>query len=1502
MNSTSPPPSAIAVIGMAGRFPGANSVSAFWTNLRRGEESIATLSAEALTAAGIGAEVLADPAYVRRAPVLDGVDEFDADFFNFSPAAARMTDPQHRLFLQCAWHALEDAGCDPARFDGSIGVYGTSSASGYLGYNLLSHRNLDTVMGQGVNTDLMNLTFHNERDFLATRVSHQFNLRGPSIAVQTACSSSLVAVHLACQSLLNDECDIALAGGVSIRIPHHVGYWHEPGSIVSAVGHCRPFDVRADGTVFGSGVGIVVLKPLQTALDDGDRIHAVIRGAAVNNDGAMKMGYAAPSAAAQADVIAEAHAVADIDCSTVSYIETHGTGTPLGDPIEIDGLRRVFAGPSSARRVPCVLGSVKSNIGHLEVASGIAGLIKTILCLKNRAIPATLHFVSPNPELHLDRSPFVVQSEYGAWKADGVRRAGVSSFGVGGTNAHVVVEEAPPVPVREVRPGPHLFLLSAGTADGLKELRSELAVELSGPDALDLSDVAFTLERRRGEKIRMAAVVHDRQQSVRVLEAADHDSALADNSLADNAFVGEIPESPESPGSDSRVVFLFPGQGAQHAGMARGLYESEPVFTEHFDSCAQGFADQLGIDLRAEVFDGPGANLVRTDHAQPALFAVEYALAALTASYGVRPSALAGHSIGEYVAATLAGVFDLPTAITAVSARARLMHSAPPGAMAAVALTPRDIVEHLSPGLDVAAVNDPGNCVVSGSEDGIRELLERLAERGLPARRMRTSHAFHSSSMEPVLPEFTNVLARLTLREPTTPLLSNITGTWMTAAEATDPARWARQIGATVRFSDELDVLLQTPARVLVEVGPGGSLTASATRQPRWSDQHRAVRLMRHQLQSRDDRDTFLLALGQLWSAGVDADWSRLRPGLSPRCVSLPGYPFARQRHWVEHKPSTVQPTSSVPADTGRPVVSGNGADGDRDTADGRQQRIEATLNRIWTESLGVETIDRNANFFELGGDSVTAIVIARDLTKAGLDLSPQDLFEHQSVAALAAALTARYGAGGLADPCSDVENPPVPPNIAYFAERGLRDGGRWCVPLILRLSSEVSVDDVRSVLTAVTNHHDALRLAIVERAGTWEQHIVEPGDFTQLATRSLPEDPEDVAGSPAERDAISAILGELVGGRDSSYPPLAATYITGAQGGPRHLAIAMHHLAGDNESREILMTDIFTAFGQRLAGEDIALQPVTTTWREWSQRCVGLATHPAILKSRDFWLDNARRATLRVADQDIAEPPRADDLTRLSSVLTIAQTAEVDEAQRSLRLAADEILLAALGRTIARTVGDGVLAVDLAGHGRSVLKPDIDLHRTVGWFTTLYPVPLYCAERENATATEMLDRVNRTLEAVPHEGIGHGLLRYVYAPTARRLAAERQPDVFFSYLGTIPTLPSGEGPVQFDVDAAMPAREMLPGLGHAVELRVYRSSGLLHLDWWYDTRRLGRATAEALAERFPLTLAELIEEALASTDADGGVASQDETFTLVDLSALDGAQVAGETGGGRGA
>ncbi len=1464
------PDNAIAVVGMAGRFPGANNVSDFWDNLRRGEESIVTLSEQDLRAAGIGDEVLANPGYVRRAPLVDGFDEFDADFFGFPPQLARKLDPQHRLFLQCAWHAFEDAGCDPAQFDGSIGVYGTSSPSGYLMHNLASHHGGGAFMATGLDFEQFNLFLQNDKDFLATRVSHQFDLRGPSISVQTACSSSLVAIHLACQSLLSGECDMALAGGSSLAVPHRVGYWNSPGAMVSAAGHCRPFDVRADGTVFGSGVAIVALKPLQAAIDAGDRIHAVIRGSAINNDGSMKMGYAAPNPAAQADVIAEAHAVSGIDASSVSYVETHGTGTALGDPIEVQGLKAAFAVSETPRPGPCVLGSVKSNIGHLEVAAGVVSLIKAILCLKHKAIPATLHFTSPNPELHLDETPFTVQSAYGPWEWDGVRRAGVSSFGVGGTNAHVVLEEAPveapPVAAAAKSGRPQVLLLSARTAAALEESRAALAATLAGPEGPDLSDAAFTLSARRKHNITMAAVVHDREHAAKILRASEHD----------NVFVGEsISRGEAAEPSAARVVFMFPGQGAQHVGMARGLYDTEPVFAEHFDTCVAGFRDEMGpetnLDLRAEIFGDATTDLERIDRSQPALFTVEYALAKLVDTYGVRAGAYIGYSTGEYVAATLAGVFDLETAIKTVSLRARLMHESPAGSMVAVALGPDDIAEYLTPGVDLSAVNDPGNCVVAGPNDQIRAFTQRLREDGITARRVRATHAFHSSAMDPMAAQFQDFLSGVELSRPNTPLLSNLTGTWMSDEQATDPASWARQISATIRFADELDVVLTDPDRVLVEMGPGGSLTGSAMRHPKWSSKHRAVRLMRHPVQNTDDRDAFLVGLGQLWAADVAVEWSPLT-GSANSIVSLPGYPFARERHWVDPKPTvwTQAPAEANGSSTNGAAVAAAPVNG--------QSATEATLHRIWTQCLGVTSLDRNANFFDLGGDSLIAIGISTSANNSGLSVTPQHLYEHPTVAGLAAALDAEFTGAGLTEPLSTEAQLPVPANIAGFFEHGVQDTGRWRVPLIFRLAPHVTIDDVRSVLTALANHHDALRLQFVDRIGTWVQHITEPQEFQHLSSRILPNE----AG--AERAAVLDIMTELAA-QDDLSAPFAATYIAGGEDGS-YLVLCAHEMIADIASREILLTDLFTALSQQLAGEEILLPPTGAGWRDWSLRTGALATHPAVVDTRDFWLEGLSKATVRLGDPGIAAPPRADDLLRLPSTLNVAETAEVDDARRRLGVSIDEVLLAALSRTIAQTVAEGVVSVDLEGSGRSVLRPDVDLRRTIGRFTTIYPAPLRCTT--DGDATELLSTVADTLKSVPHFGVGYGLLRYVYAPTARTLAAAGASDIHLRNVGIVPEPPRLDAPVQFDSDAALPVRDPIPGLGHAIELRVYRHSGSLHLDWWYDARRVPSKRAQALAQRFPIALRALLSDALEAIPDDSDTGSQPMELALVDLSSFD--------------
>ena len=1458
------PPNAIAVIGMAGRFPGADSLTEFWANLRAGEESIVTLSEETLRAAGVSTRTLEDPAYVRRAALLHGIDEFDADYFGMTPFTARMMDPQQRLFLQTAWHALEDSGYDPATFDGAIGVFASSTASGYLMDNLMSHRDTHTMVGEGITVEMFNLVLLNDKDHLATRVSHELNLRGPSLSVQTACSSSLVAVHLACQSLLAGECDVALTGASAIRVPHQVGYTYEPGAMVSPSGHCRPFDATSDGTLFGSGVAALILKPLQAALDDGDRIHAVIRGSAINNDGALKITYAAPAVAGQAEVVAEAHAVADVDASTIGFVETHGTGTPLGDPIEIEALRQAFELAEQDRPGPCLLGSVKSNIGHLDAASGVAGLVKTILCLKNKAIPPTVHYTAPNPELHLENTPFVVADTYTPWESDGPRRAGVSSFGVGGTNAHVVVEEAPPTgPAAPGPDGPQVLLLSARTTDSLQDAKAALAGELSRNEDLALPDVAFTLAGRRTHEVRLAAVVADRADAVAVLSAADHE----------NVSVGRHPAGAGA--GAQRAAFLFPGQGAQHIGMARGLYDTEPVFRENFDRCAAGFDRELGIDLKTEVFTG--SSLESTELAQPALFAVEYSLAQLVMSYGVHPAALAGHSIGELVAAAVAGVFDLDDAVRVVAMRARLMHAAPAGAMVAVAAAPEDIAAQLTEDIDLAALNEAGSCVVAGPDEAIREFTNRLATVGVVARRVRTSHAFHSQSMDSVLAPFAEFLSTVTLHPPRIPMLSNVTGTWMTDEEATDPGRWARHIRSTVRFAEDIETLLGDAHRVLVEVGPGGSLTGSAVRMPGWSDTHRAVRLMRHPVQTRDDRDAFLLALGQLWAAGVEVDWSR-RYGESPRRVTLPGYAFARQRYWIDPD-TTVTRTAGAAAPGAAAETAAAGQAGA--PADARTQ-MQTTLQRIWSQCLGVESVAPGDNFFELGGDSLVAIGVAMTASHEGVELTPQDLYDNSTLAALADALVARHASGGLSSQDTGDLNPPVPPNILRFLERGLAEPGRWRLPLVLRIDPRVSRDDVHAVLSAVVDQHDALRMRVVNRAGLWEQQIDEPGAVVELGERALPAGAADAV----ERAALNALIAETLAAQDLTAPPLTATYVVDAEGAARFLVLTVHGMVDDTTSREVLVTDLLTAFGQRLAGDDIALEPATTSWRDWSQRCTALAAHPAVLERRSYWIDTEAAATVRPADGTVTGAPGSADLRRLPTALTPEQTSQIDNARRVLQASTEEILLATLARRLAATVGEGVATVDLSGAGRSVLRPDVDFRRTLGWFGTLHPVALPCIGVAGASAAQLLAEVSQTVKAVPHHGIGYGLLRYLHAPTAAHLAAAGAADVHLSYLGMIPEWQASDAPVQFDADSELTVRETLPGLGHAIELRSYRHGGVLHIDWWYDTRRVPAATVEALAGQFPATLITVIGEALTGDGDQADSDAEDEALALVDLSA----------------
>ncbi len=876
--------SAFAIIGMSGRFPGAETVDDFWRNLRDGVESRHVFTDEELAAEGVSRSNLHHPRLVRSGFMLKDIDKFDADFFGINPREAELLDPQHRLFLETAWVAMENAGYDPDAVAGPIAVFGGATLSGYLNANVLKNANVWKTVGvrQGI--------FGSVPDYMVSRVAYKLNLRGPSYFVQTACSTSLVAVHLACQSLRNGECDMALAGGVSVQIPHAAGYIYEDGGMMSPDGVCRTFDANARGTVFGSGVGLVVLKRLGDAIADRDNIHAIIRGTATNNDGSLKVGFTAPGIAGQAKVISDAMANAGVSPDSISYIEAHGTGTELGDPIEVAALTRAYR-TQTDRRGYCALGSVKPNVGHLDAAAGVSSLIKTIMALKHQQLPPTINFDRPNPKIDFESSPFVVNTTLTAWPANGEpRRAGVSSFGFGGNNAHVIVEEAPvPEPANPSR-SQQVLVLSARTPTALEAVAGALAKELRRQPDIDIADVAFTQHvGRRTFAHRRAIVCASAQEAIEALDGTD----------VRRVYNGQVATK------DRSVVFLFPGQGTQYVGMGRGLYEDEPLFREIVDDCCDRLCSELGFDLRDVLYPDAGPSdesadrLKRTMVTQSALFVTEYALARLWMSWGVRPSACLGHSIGEFVAACISGVMALPDALRLVALRGRLMEQMAEGVMVAVPLPESRVRTMLGEGMWLATINAPSLCVVSGERDAIGRFVERLSLEGVECRQLHTSHAFHSGMMEGAVPPFVAAVREVELHAPTIPYLSNLTGGWATEALVTDPEYWGRHLREAVRFADNVGALLQEPDQLLLEVGPGNTLSALVRQHTKGAGRHVLVSSLRHSQETSTDMTTMQTALARLWVGGAHVDWPGVHAWERRRRVALPSYPFERKRYWI---------------------------------------------------------------------------------------------------------------------------------------------------------------------------------------------------------------------------------------------------------------------------------------------------------------------------------------------------------------------------------------------------------------------------------------------------------------------------------------------------------------------------------------------------------------------------------------------------------------------------
>src|SRR5271168_33754 len=993
----------VAIIGMAGQFPGAPNVEAFWRNIAAGEVTISHFSPSELEARN-SAGLESGPDYVAARGVLEDPGMFDAEFFGISPRDAESMDPQHRIFLETCWNALEEAGYDSSTYTGQIGLFAGCSLNTYLLANLCHDRTFIDELTGSYQVGEFRSFMGNDKDFLTTRVAYKLNLRGPCISVASACATSLVAICQSSQSLLNYQCDMALAGGVSVTFPQKRGHMYSEGSIGSKDGFCRPFDAAATGTVFSHGAGAVLLKRLEDAVADRDHITAVIRGFGVNNDGSMKAGYMAPGVDGQSGVIAAAQAMAGVDAGSITYIEAHGTATPLGDPIEVAALTKAFR-LSTDDLGFCSIGTAKANVGHLDAAAGVAGVIKTAVSLSRATLPPLAQFDTPNPNIDFKNSPFYINREPGPWPSDGPRRAGVSAFGVGGVNAHVVLEEAPAQPTSSPSPRlAQLLCLSARSQVALQAAKENLARTIQSHPELLLEDVAYTLAVGR--------------------KTFDHRAVFVCSSAEDAAAKLLVANPQQNRGASAKrleVVFLFPGQGSQFAGMGSSLYATEALCRRQVDECAEILRPQLGCDIRDILYPvdiaSPEAaeRIQQTQFAQTGIFVTEFALAKLWQEWGIEPRAMAGHSIGEYVAAVLAGVMSREDALRLVSVRGRMMQEMPRGGMVGVRLGESELQPYLSAEISLAALNAPRLSVLAGPLDAIERLEQKLTLDGALFRRLRTSHAFHSWMMDPMLAAFEAEIAKISLHSPSSPYVSSFTGTWIQPEQATSTRFWSEQVRNPVRFAHALHTLMATP-RILLEVGPGNTLVTLARQQPNSSEATIISSLSQRDEQSPAAGGSLQEALGQLWLADAAPNWASVYAQERRRRVSLPTYPFERKLPWVEPPPrATVSTNHERPAIAGSEMLDAKREEESFSVAiepleeaemPERKLRLQPIIAEVFRALSGIEIAadQMDHQFLELGLDSLFLTQATKGLQKKfGVKLTFRQIMEqYTTIASLA--------------------------------------------------------------------------------------------------------------------------------------------------------------------------------------------------------------------------------------------------------------------------------------------------------------------------------------------------------------------------------------------------------------------------------------------------------------------------------------------------------------------
>lgn len=1188
----------IAIIGMSLRVPGADTLEDYWANLRDGVESFTTLTDEQLEANGVDAMTRNHPNYIRRIPVLDDVDCFDASFFGFSPREARFMDPQNRLFLQNAWSALEHAGYSNALNEQLIGIFAGSSSNTYMLHNLIENDDFrESMLLTGIIPGLY-------LDYLTAICSYKLNLTGPCVAVKSFSATSLVALHMACQSLLAGECDMALAGGVRIFSPQQSGYLYRVGYALSPDGHIRTFDHKARGMVLSSGTGVVVVKRLEEALSDGDRIWAVVRGSAQNANGSKRSSFGAPAVDGQAECIAEALAVSGVHAEDIDFLESHGTGTVLGDPVEMAGLTKAFR-TMTDKNGYCAMGTLKPNVGHLGPSGGIASVIKTALMFEAETIPPCINFEAPNPDIDFDNSPFYVPTQAKPWQRGQKQRfAGVSSIGFGGTNCHMIMTEAPKRgaggPSRDTK----ILALSAKTAEALGQMRTNLADHLQRYPEMDLADVCYTLLRGRDHfNHRFAVTVNSHEQAL---------DALRDPTVK----VGQTALRRRP------VCFCFSGQGSAYPGMARELYQTEAKFRAVVERCLQYLVAKTDLDLRkvlladTQDLQAAGDLLRRTDMAQLALFVFEVALAQLLIDWGVIPKAMIGHSLGEWVAMALAEVYPLETCLDLVRIRGELMQSMPAGAMLAVPLAAETLTSMLDSHLSLAADNAPNRCTVSGPKAALEALAERLASEGHESRFLETDFAFHSASMEAAAKQFADICRNHEPQAPKTPIISNVSGTWLERDALRDGSYWGQHLRHTVRFREGVNTLCGDANMLFLEVGPSLTLASLVRHSQARQDHHRVIaclgRLERETGQAKVAESTHLLkSLGELWREGVTLDWKAFYQGETRLREPLPSYPFAKTRYWVEpdylkrgeprKQPGPVQEPEQTELDAPPPSLNTAPALSPLDAQNASQTAMAVAA--VWRDCLGMDTIGLHDDFYDLGGDS---LLVTRILTRIKLDFGAElrhiDLLNHPTVASFAACLEAALPAdhkgpikdGGSAIP---VRQDPSWAHLSFAQERlWLLDqitqaGAAYNMPFAATFEGPLDISALEAALQDIVARHQILRTTFSQDGRRAKQHIHEGS----IALKVIDLRAQDAAVARELTDTDAKTPFDLQ--RDwcfrASLVRLSATQ--------HRLILNFHHIVADMWSIGCFTSELQEAYRARVSGRAANLPKLEIQYADYA-------------------------------------------------------------------------------------------------------------------------------------------------------------------------------------------------------------------------------------------------------------------------------------------------------------